>query len=65
MMLYQQFLELSKGQKMNNELKMLLIAFMLLIVGIVVFWYQQQGCHQVEYQDLNGSHFMQVCEGKN
>jgi len=50
---------------MNQELKMLLIAFMLLIVGIVVFWYQQQGCYQVEYQDLNGSHYMTVCEGKD
>ena len=49
---------------MNRELKMLLIAFMLLIVGIVAFWYQQQGCYQVEYQDLNGSHFTTVCEGK-
>ena len=49
---------------MSKELKMLLIAFMLVIVGIVVFSYQQQGCYQVEYQDLNGSHTTTVCEGK-
>lgn len=49
---------------MNNELKMLLIAFMLMVVGIIVFCYQQQGCYQVEYQDLSGSHTTTVCEGK-
>jgi len=47
---------------MNKELKLLLITLGLMLVGIVWFWYQQQGCYQVEYQDLNGSHYTTVCE---
>lgn len=47
---------------MSKELKLLLISFLLILVAIVIFWYQQQGCHQVEYQDLQGSHTIQVCE---
>ena len=49
---------------MSKELKMLLIAFALMLVGIVVIWYENLGCYQVEYQDLQGSHYTTVCEGK-
>ena len=47
---------------MNKELKLLLVAFGLILISIIVFWYEQQGCHQVEYQDLDGSHTVTVCE---
>jgi hypothetical protein len=48
----------------NKELKLLLIAFALLLLGIAAMFWQYRGCETVEYQDLNGSHFMQVCEGE-
>ena len=47
---------------MNKELKLLLITLGLILVSILVFWYQQQGCYQVEYQDVDGSHYTTVCE---
>jgi flagellar biosynthesis/type III secretory pathway M-ring protein FliF/YscJ len=46
----------------SKELKMLLIAFLLILVGIVVIWWENQNCYQVEYQDLQGSHTVQVCD---
>lgn len=50
---------------MSKELKMLLIPIMLVVVGIIAFWYSQRNCYQIEYQDLNGSHTTTVCdEGK-
>jgi hypothetical protein len=50
---------------MSKELKLLLIAFGLILVSIFVFWLQSRNCSQVEYQDLNGSHTIQVCKGEN
>jgi len=64
MMLCQQFLELSRGKQVNKELKLLLIALGLILLGVASMFWMYRGCEQVEYQDLNGSHFMQVCKGE-
>ena len=50
---------------MSSEMKLLLLTIMLIAVGIVAFWYSLRNCHQVEYQDLSGSHFVNVCEEGN
>jgi hypothetical protein len=49
---------------MNKELKLLLIALGLILLGVASMFWMYQGCEQVEYQDLNGTHYMQVCEGE-
>ena len=50
---------------MSSELKVLLLALALILISIFFFWLSSRHCSQVEYQDLNGSHFIQVCEGEN
>lgn len=50
--------------KMNKELKLLLFSLLGLIVAIIIlYWATNRHCEMVEYQDLDGSHFVQVCEG--
>jgi len=49
---------------MSSELKILLFTIMLIGIGIIALIFSLGNCETVEYQDLNGSHFMQVCEGK-
>jgi len=49
---------------MSSELKMLLLTIMLIGVGVLALLISQRNCYQVEYQDLNGSHFTTVCEGE-
>jgi hypothetical protein len=50
----------------NKDLKMLLISLGLLI-GTVVYMYvsQHYRCSTIEYQDLSGTHSMDVCEWVN
>lgn len=47
---------------MTKELKMVLITLMLITIGIIALWWSQRNCYQIEYQDLNGSHWLNVCE---
>lgn len=51
------------GWLMNDKLRLLLIAFLLVMLGFVALTWQTGKCYPVEYQDLNGSHYVQVCEG--
>lgn len=51
------------GCLMSDKLRLLLIAFLLVIVGFVALTWQTVKCYPVEYQDLNGSHYVQVCGG--
>jgi len=50
---------------MKTEMGLFLIAaLMLLLLG---FWFIMQGtsnCEWVEYQDINGTHTTQVCQGE-
>ena len=48
---------------MNKELKLLLLSILLVIVGLIALTWQTNKCYPVEYQDLNGSHYVEVCEG--
>ena len=49
---------------MSSKLKILLFTIMLIGIGITALVLSLRHCETIEYQDLNGSHFMQVCEGK-
>jgi hypothetical protein len=49
---------------MNSELKLLLIAGSLLLIGLLFLLNAKSHCQQVEYQDLNGTHYTQVCGGE-
>jgi hypothetical protein len=49
---------------MSSELKILLFTIMLIGIGITALMFSLRHCDTVEYQDLNGSHFIQVCEGE-
>jgi hypothetical protein len=49
---------------MSSELKILLFTIMLIGIGITALMFSLRNCETIEYQDLNGSHFIQVCEGK-
>ena len=51
------------GWLMNDKLRLLLLAFLLVMLGFVATTWQTVKCYPVEYQDLNGSHYVQVCEG--
>jgi hypothetical protein len=51
------------GYLMNKQLKLLLISILLVCVGFVALTWQTVKCYPVEYQDINGSHYVQVCEG--
>jgi len=46
----------------SKELKLLIVSLLLILGSIVFFWWQNQGCYQIEYQDLTGSHTTTVCE---
>ena len=48
---------------MSDELRLLLVSILLLMLGFVALTWQTKECYPVEYQDLNGSHYVQVCEG--
>jgi hypothetical protein len=48
---------------MNKELKMLLISILLVVIGFVALTWQTKYCYPVEYQDIDGSHCVQVCKG--
>jgi hypothetical protein len=51
---------------MNKDLKVLFISFGLLFgLVIVLYFVQERNCETVEYQDLQGTHTEQVCEGLN
>jgi hypothetical protein len=53
----------SMGCKVNKELRLLLLSILLVVVGFVALTWQTKNCYPVEYQDINGSHYVQVCEG--
>ena len=48
---------------MNSELKLLLVAFALTLLGLILLIVGQSKCETVEYQDLQGTHTTQVCRG--
>jgi len=48
---------------MSDELRLLLISILLLTVGFVVLTWQTKECYQLQYQNLTGTHFKQVCKG--
>lgn len=50
-------------QMMSDELRLLLISVLLLILGFVALTWQTKECYQLEYQNLSGTHFKQVCKG--
>jgi hypothetical protein len=51
------------GSTMSSELRLLLISILLVVVGFVALTWQTYRCYPVEYQDINGSHYVEVCEG--
>lgn len=48
---------------MSKELKLLLISVGLVVAGVIALLLSARNCEYVEYQDLDGSHYVQVCEG--
>jgi hypothetical protein len=48
---------------MSKEAKLLLISIVLVILGAVVLVLSARECDTIEYQDLDGTHTMQICEG--
>ena len=48
----------------DEKLVLLLVAFVLVMVGALFYWKSLPTCHQEEYQDLNGTHQITVCEDK-
>ena len=50
---------------MNAELKLLLVSIVLTLLGFLFLIIGQSKCENVEYQDSQGTHVIQVCqEGK-
>ena len=49
---------------MNSELKLLIVATSVLLVGFLFLLNAKSRCENVEYQDLNGTHYTQVCGGE-
>jgi hypothetical protein len=51
---------------MSSELKMVLITFTAITVGILAFIWGNNlpNCYEIEYQDLQGTHHTTVCENK-
>jgi len=51
---------------MSSELKMLVITFTAIIIGILVFIWSSSlsNCYEIEYQNLQGTQHMIVCEDK-
>jgi len=49
---------------MNSELKLLIVATSVLLVGFLFLLNAKSRCENVEYQDLNGTHTTLVCKGK-
>jgi hypothetical protein len=51
---------------MSSELKMVIITFTAITIGLLAFIWGNNlpKCSDVEYQDLYGTHHMQVCEDK-
>lgn len=48
----------------NKNLLLLLISIVLVIVGFWVAVETSRDCEQIEYQDLQGTHYMTVCKGE-
>lgn len=48
----------------NKNLLLLLISIVLVIVGFWVAVETSRNCSVVEYQNLSGTHYKTVCEGK-
>lgn len=48
----------------NKNLLLLLISIVLVIVGFWVAVETSRDCSVVEYQNLSGTHYKTVCEGK-
>jgi len=49
---------------MNSELKLLIVAGSLLLIGLLFLLNAKSRCENVEYQDLNGTHTTLICKGK-
>lgn len=52
---------------MSSELKMVLITFIAITVGILAFIWGNNlpECHEVKYQDLSGTHSKTECHTKD
>jgi hypothetical protein len=48
---------------MSKEAKLLFISMALVVLGAIALWLSARTCDTIEYQDLDGTHTMQVCEG--
>jgi hypothetical protein len=50
----------------SSELKMVLVTFTLITIGILAFIWGSNlpNCYEIEYQNLSGTHHMTVCEDK-
>lgn len=48
----------------NKNLLLLLISITLVIIGFWVLVETSRECSVVEYQNLSGTHYKTVCEGK-
>ena len=50
---------------MSKEAKLLLVSVVLVLLGAVMLVLSARDCETIEYQDLSGTHTMQVCKGGN
>lgn len=50
--------------RVNKNLLLLLISFLLVVVGIWLAVMSNPDCELIEYQNLSGTHYMSVCKGK-
>jgi len=48
---------------MSKELRLLLLSLLLVVAGFVALAWQTNKCYPVEYQNINGSHYVEVCGG--
>jgi hypothetical protein len=51
------------GLMMSDELRLLLVSILLFMLGFVALTWQTKECYQLEYQNLSGTHFKQICKG--
>ena len=48
----------------NSKEKLLLITVILVFLVLIFLPIEKQNCYPVEYQNLTGTHTVQVCEGE-
>lgn len=47
---------------MSKNTKMLWISILLMLIGVAALLWSNRNCEIIEYQDLQGTHTMQVCK---